>query len=58
MIARLLALLARRAPRARFADLLAQTLRESDAITLRLSTVERSVGLDSNRPQARASQEN
>jgi hypothetical protein len=57
MIAWLRALLARRAVPARFADVLAQTLRETDALNLRLSTVERSVNFDSDRPQTRASQE-
>lgn len=57
MIARLRAWLARRTAPVRFADLLARAVRETDPITLRLSTVERSVGLDSDRPRRRASQE-
>lgn len=61
MIARIRALLAslarRRASAQRFDDVLAQTVRDSQLFTLRLSTVERSVGLGFDRPQERAFQE-
>jgi hypothetical protein len=50
-------LLAARAPRPRFADVLDRTLRDGDAFVFRLSTVERSVGLASTGPQERARRE-
>jgi hypothetical protein len=40
-----------------FACVLERTLRDDDGLTLRLSTVERSVGLDLERPPARAALE-
>lgn len=47
----------RRAPAESFVGALERALREGDAVTLRLSTVERSVGTVFDRPQLRASQE-
>ena len=50
-------LVPRRAPAPTFARVLDDTLRDADAFTLRLSTVERSVGIAQDRPRVRASQE-